>query len=315
MTWLPLGDSPLVVDGYQGLGDNIFQRPFIRAACERHPHVYVCTPWPQLYWDMPDNLHFIRSRSALRAQADNERMYLDEFCDNPPALAEYAKMYYAEEQFNAGDGILTTFGKQLPLGDSSFNFDFSPKPEWLVAADQVKMRLGMSDQEEFTIVMPPAYRVEWKNSSRACHTEYIQIALTQLKYAGYTVISIGNTNPGHEEYVEPHVVGADFCFDRGELNIETIIGLLSLARVCVSGVGMALPMCQALGTPHLCIFGGYVKPSLLYDHDDLDMSRSRYAAPDPFCNCIDGLHADCNKEIPVDVIRSTLTELMESTDV
>src|SRR3546814_15822652 len=53
----------------KGLGDNIYQRPFVRMLARREP-VYITTPWPELYEDLT-GVHFGRSSTVLRTQQKN----------------------------------------------------------------------------------------------------------------------------------------------------------------------------------------------------------------------------------------------------
>src|SRR5262245_26008553 len=62
---------PLLVTGMQGLGDNIHQRAIVRQFIRERP-VYLQTPWPAIYHDMPE-LRLLPAHSHLRTQERNER--------------------------------------------------------------------------------------------------------------------------------------------------------------------------------------------------------------------------------------------------
>ncbi len=51
----------------KGLGDNIYQRAFVQQI--RRP-VFLETPWPELYQDMP-HVQCVRPSTKLRTQAKN----------------------------------------------------------------------------------------------------------------------------------------------------------------------------------------------------------------------------------------------------
>src|SRR5262245_20658570 len=51
-----------------GLGDNIYSRPFIRAAAAQY-EVHLETPWPELYADL--EIAFVRGTRKLRTQQKN----------------------------------------------------------------------------------------------------------------------------------------------------------------------------------------------------------------------------------------------------
>ena len=62
------GRRPITIRGMWGLGDNIFSRPFVRAAAAKYD-VYLETPWPELYADL--DIRFVRGRRQLRTQQKN----------------------------------------------------------------------------------------------------------------------------------------------------------------------------------------------------------------------------------------------------
>ena len=57
----------LVVHGMHGMGDNLYQRAVIRQVGP----VFLHTPWPQLYADIP-NVTCLKTGTRLRTQAKNE---------------------------------------------------------------------------------------------------------------------------------------------------------------------------------------------------------------------------------------------------
>ena len=59
---------PILIRGMWGLGDNIFSRPFVRAAARKYD-LYLETPWPELYADL--DIKFVRGRRLLRTQQKN----------------------------------------------------------------------------------------------------------------------------------------------------------------------------------------------------------------------------------------------------
>ncbi|MGV2896737.1 hypothetical protein ACNPPY_13175, partial [Achromobacter sp. AGC78] len=57
----------MIVRGMKGLGDNIYKRAFVK---KLQGPVYLETPWPELYEDLPD-VKFVRSETPLRTQSKN----------------------------------------------------------------------------------------------------------------------------------------------------------------------------------------------------------------------------------------------------
>ena len=58
---------PLFIEGMLGLGDNIYQRAFVK---QLPAGTYIRTAWPELYEDLP--VLPVRSFTTLRTQRKNE---------------------------------------------------------------------------------------------------------------------------------------------------------------------------------------------------------------------------------------------------
>ena len=58
----------LLIRGQWGLGDNIFARPIVRACVAKYD-VWLETPWPELFEDLP--IRFVAARRDLRTQMRN----------------------------------------------------------------------------------------------------------------------------------------------------------------------------------------------------------------------------------------------------
>ena len=54
----------------KGLGDNIYQRAFVKEYVKKHRNISLDTPWPEIYKDIP-NVNFIRPQTNLRTQSKN----------------------------------------------------------------------------------------------------------------------------------------------------------------------------------------------------------------------------------------------------
>ena len=103
---------PLVIRGMWGLGDNIYQRPFVRAACRR-AMVYLETPWPELYEDLP--VRFLRADRRLRTQTRNVRRQPVSRWSVAPSRAREIRVGYGAADLAAGS-IVRKMEKLLPLG-------------------------------------------------------------------------------------------------------------------------------------------------------------------------------------------------------
>ncbi|MBS0244527.1 MAG: hypothetical protein JSS20_20335, partial [Proteobacteria bacterium] len=101
----------LVIRGMNGLGDNLHQRPFVRAAAAREP-VYLSTPWPQLVADLP-NVKPVRSGTTLRTQQKNERRGFVGW-HTPPTGAKTIQLGYGSATMAVGS-LHDALEKLLPL--------------------------------------------------------------------------------------------------------------------------------------------------------------------------------------------------------
>ena len=61
--------SPLLLQGMQGLGDNLYQRAVLKYCGTQ---VALQTPWPQMYADLP-NVTCVPANSHLRTQRKSEQ--------------------------------------------------------------------------------------------------------------------------------------------------------------------------------------------------------------------------------------------------
>ena len=73
-----------------GLGDNCFNRPFVRAAAARY-EIYLDTPWPELYADL--DIKFVRGTRQLRTQQKNMARQPADRWARPPPMREVKIAY------------------------------------------------------------------------------------------------------------------------------------------------------------------------------------------------------------------------------
>lgn len=277
-----MSGRPLLIRAMYGLGDGVYQRPFIRAQSELRP-VYVTTPWPELYADLPA-VHPVRPvRMQYRTQAKNLAR-LEAFpWATPPRACDRAYFTYALRRHGS---ILQELERYVPLAGRPFVFDlpdFGPSP--VVAVKPV------------AVVRPVTTRAEWQNTARAPRPEYIAQAASVLRHAGFHVVAIADIEQP-AEWLEGEMPQADEYFVRGELAAPQLLALIQHAAVVVGGSGFIIPTSIALGTPLVVIGGGqggHNGPERVTD-PRMDTSRVRFVLPDAYCPCTSPRH-DCDKEI------------------
>jgi hypothetical protein len=266
---------PFHVIGMHGLGDNIYARAFVR---QLPGEVYLSTPWPQLYKDLP-NVKFVPCSSRLRTQAKNISTYSVPLT-SIPTDAQTIQVQYTVKDFANGsliDGIKRCFGVEpgefsLPEFDSPV---LSTKP--------------------IAVIRPVTVRSEWKNLARNPDAAYVSWIAEQLKETHH-IVSVADLEKG-KEWLDGEEPFAHQRFHNGELNIQELLGLIGKADIVVGGVGWIVPACLSLGTKAFIVMGGHgghnapekIIPSGV-EH------RITFAMPDKFCRCTSMQHR-CNKTI------------------
>jgi hypothetical protein len=103
---------------------------------------------------------------------------------------------------------------------------------------------------------PLCERTEW-GGCRARNPDFAAYAeLLATVRDGYFVVSIADLEPGKEWTVGVDIK-PDVALHRGELDVETMAGLARLAALVWTSPGFLVILAQAVGTPSVCIFGGY----------------------------------------------------------
>lgn len=282
-----------LVTGYQGLGDSIYKRPFVRALLESDDRpVWVETCWPQLFEDMNVRC-FPPEKITLRTQRENvdrRRGYRD--AARPPASAYPIDLSYSEREVRRGASIYRTYRARTPLRGREI-------PALDLPMFNVAVPIRDAHLSRLAIIRPCTVRREWPNPARNCDARYLAHAADELARRGYYVVAVANLAPGEEDLVMPapraheqHLAG---------LPIPILFELVRLARVIVSPVGWIVPAALAYGTPLACLLGGQLGatgPAVIAP-GDMPLSKPNYArfiSPDDPCPCFDRQHA-CRKTI------------------
>lgn len=257
-----------LINGQNGLGDNIYARAFVKAL---KGDVYLRTPWPELYRDLP-NVQFFNPETELRTQAKNASRF--DGWVTPPVMKAKRISYGLDGIWN---GLQVRFGvmpKEMDLPD------FGPSPV----------------QGRYVVVRPVTLRDEWRADTRNPLPEYVAQAAAVARARGYQVVSVADLCKAEWLVGEPPV--ADVTFHAGELQVEQLMALVQGASALIGGIGWIVPAAIAAKVPAWIICGGqggYNAPEKI-THPSMDLSCIEFAVPDKFCRCIERFH-DCNKEI------------------
>jgi len=260
-----------------GLGDNIYQRAFVREIRET---VFLQTSWPQLYKDLP-NVRPVMGRTRLRTQYKNI-LAQDRSVWNPSPRGVVKRIHYSFSGHFLGSGTI--------LGSMASKFGVQPRIFNLPAFERLEI------DGPYAVVRPATVRQEWLNSARNPRAEYIDQAARHLQELGLKVVSVADLVDG-VEWAEG-LPTCDVAYHHGDLSMERLLGAIQGASVVVGGVGWIVPAAIAAGVPLIVIQGGqggHNDPSRLVG-PPMDLSRSLWIRPDNYCPCTNMRH-DCNKVI------------------
>lgn len=271
--------TQVLIRGMHGLGDNIFQRAFVKTLVRTHD-VYIKTTWPEIYEDLP--VKFVRDTTTLRTQGKNLRLQPDSRYVGFPANAEVRTIAY-------GHGQLTN-GTIIGAMQRCFNV---PPADW----DLPKYPPPFVSDKPIAVVRPVTERKEWFNAARSPLPRYINEIAALLISEGFHVVSVADVSPG-EEWIVGEAPPCHEAYHQGELHVRDLLGLVRSAAVVVGGVGWIVPACVATRTPLFCVLGGqgmHNAPTKITDRR-MDLKNVGFALPDQFCMCADMRH-NCNKTI------------------
>lgn len=260
-----------------GLGDNIFQRPFVKTISERK-EIFIQTPWPEIYRDI-NGVRFIKPETRLRTQRKNIDKQLSGTWEKLSPMP-FLKIGYGGKDLNNGS-IFRAMRSKFKVDPVDFDLPSFSGPEI---------------KKPYAVIRPVTVRQEWRNEARNPLPEYIWQAAQILKENGFTVISIADLKDGQEwaESLPPY----DIAYHRGELDVTGLLGLIQDASVVVGGVGWIVPACIFSKVPIITVLGGqggHNAPEKITDQS-MDLKKTRWIYPDNYCRCSNMLHR-CDKTI------------------
>jgi ADP-heptose:LPS heptosyltransferase len=277
--------EPLYVAGMWGMGDNIYSRPFVRAAAQRYD-IWLDTPWPEIYADV--NIKFVRGTRRLRTQLKNiKRQEAERWSMPPNASVRQIKIGYGIDLH--ARSIIDSM--QQHWWNAGIHFD----PALFDLPDMGPSPV-ISDRP-VAVVRPVTVRQEWRNEARNPRPEYIaQLAAALM--ATHHVVSVADIAP-NEEWAIGELPQAHQHFLFGELSVHQLLALIRDADIVIGGVGWIVPAGLALKVKTFVVLGGHGghnAPAKITD-PRLDLSRLGFAVPEKFCQCTRMLHDSCDKKI------------------
>ena len=284
--------KPLLVNGMHGLGDNIYERAIIRQLAQ-HYTVFLKTPWPAIFHDMP-TVTLVNPASNLRTQRKNTAREAHKYKPAPPSTAQIARVWYRPAdipKYGSLPGAMIGFVQEslpaCPLDSADFRL---PVPDaW---RQRARDAVGQHDKP-LLVYRPLTVRTEWGSAGQRNPDAEAYTQLLASIRDRYFVVSVADLEDGQEWIVGPRVQ-ADLELHRGQLDVEAIAGLFSIAGLIFAAPGFAIAMAQAVGTPSVIVFGGH--------ESSASYRRAMIWAPvlmiDPVvpCDCFNGNH-QCDKRI------------------
>lgn len=260
----------MIVNSMKGLGDNIYQRAFVR---ELPKPVWIDTPWPELFEDIP-GVNFVKPVTRLRTQAKNAAKSGVRWVPQPRGPVT---------QISYGNiGIIAGMQRKFRVKPQAFDLpDFGASP---VAG-------------KYVVVRPSTIRAEWHAESRNPLPEYITRAAAAMRARGYKLVSVADLEDG-KEWLAGKAPEADISYHKGELGIKELMALIQGASAVIGGIGWLLPAAVAYKVPAWIICGGwgmFNAPAKLIA-PPMDTRNLTFAVPDNLCMCSANNH-NCDKRI------------------
>lgn len=302
-----------VVNPFWGMGDNVWQLPYVRALARQHGRVYFATPWPQMY--------HAEQGCALIHPADYEPTHVTSgfykwtyFKENidaqPPGTYCRAASACGAVQITFGTGVLagkTDLERICPPAVETAlaypaDISFPCKPEWLSKAAEwlnnnaytrPRVLLHVPTNRPGTVLA----RDPWFRYFARLYARY------RDRVCFYDA---ARHVPGESEPIGD-LDGLRVYPSRGP-EITTLWALVALADIVVCSPNHMLPLALAFKRPTLALFGGCVWPDLLID-PRVRHAAYRAVAPAPYCGCGQMLH-DCNKVLDEGQVYSAFEALL-----
>lgn len=292
--------NSLYFHGALGFGDNLYQRPIIKDLAEEYKKLYLTTAFPEIYWDIP-NVEFVYPKKMpLRTQ----KKHIDGLPKNTWSSIPTKRDVVRWDQLGPSSQkkIQTKFVELENRVD--FDFSFPVKNEWISEARKLVNSLSIGDKK-LCIIRRPTNRKEWDCPARNPKPEYYQMIIDKYKDE-YFYLGLADIKKD-EEWFDGDTTGIDKEFNKGEVSLSTILGLLKIADMVITYPSFFMIASIAIRAKCFTIFGGAAAPFHVI-RDKFNLKNFAHVAPEPFCNCMDMKH-DCNKEIPAGKVLKSFDEL------
>ena len=278
-----------IVRTWQGLGDNIYQLPFVRQLKNRFgENLVLKTPWPELF----EGIKVTRPLDKLQAQSENVQKNVKSYLELQNRVN--LKLGYITEDLKKMSIISGIEKNTFQL--EAFNMSLLIKEEWKEEAEKLNL------PDNTILLYPPTIRSDWYCPERNPDPIYFQKIIDAFPEFYY--VSLGYIRSNLEKY-EKELTGIHRYLDKGELHYTTIFALLNRFPAVLRPSFM-LPASISVGGRSLCLYGGHFSPEILTD-PRMDLKRHWYVAPEPFTNWY---ITDINKKLEIDVVLNSFRSMV-----
>lgn len=296
MTDDPAGQTMLRIEGMHGLGDNLHQRAIIRQLLTRHDFgtVQLETPWPSVYHDLVGSrFAVVHKLSSLRTQAKNAKREAAKYSASSIEPTQRMRVWYTPDEVRARGSVLSAMVASAGCDASLADFRLPIPPAWHVAADELIATFETT--RPLLIVRPLVVRPEWSGCAARNPDAATYATLFAAIRSHFFVVSIADLEPG-KEWLASDMGAPDVAFHEGQLPFETLAALFARAALVYCSPGFAVILAQAVGTPSICVFGGYENSKSFTG----GARFAPYLGVDPInsCQCFKHGHA-CDKRVDV----------------
>lgn len=268
----------ILLQGMHGLGDNLHQRAVVRQYLQRFDVVYLESSWVAPYWDMiaDGRLKIVRKATPLRTQTKNAEREAGAFTEHPGKGIQSQKIWYRPEDVRKHKSVLRAMLANSGCDPNDNNFRMPVPP--LSASHYPRLPFDVPTM----VYRPLIERTEWGGCSARNPDFRAYASIYQTLRKNFYTVSVADLEPGKEWLVgEPYY--ADAYFNGGNLSFESLASLFARAALVLTSPGFAIPLAQAVGTPVVCVFGGY---ECSYSFS----AGGRYLGIDPITPCDDFKH-------------------------
>jgi predicted O-methyltransferase YrrM len=284
----------VLIQGMHGMGDNLHQRGLVRLLLADGDNLFLETPWPSLYHDLVGpRLRLVNKRSVLRTQAKNairERAAYRSVGPLPRGTM-IQRVWYSAEEVRKQGSVFAAMISNANRDPASADFRIPVPEAWQRKAQTIIAQ--WNTDKPIMFLRPLVERTEWKGCAARNPDPLAYRALYESICEQFFVVSIADLVPG-KEWIWGPKLQADIEYHAGEFEVEVLLALAQASSLVFASPGFATIMAEAVGTPSVCVFGGYENASSFSG----GARFAPYLGIDPInsCQCFSHNH-NCDKRI------------------